>query len=309
MFIRKISVLLGRIPSLIYALTYLICIPLFALIYNSLPYQFYHATVQYENSLFDDKDSILKIINDAIVERFKISNKSSEKITKLGWKVSINQLYFESIQVEGNKLKIPFIIYLQQKNLSENTYSIKRVRSEFLVTLAKAVSGKDGSEIYLLEIAVSDSDENSPIEFLLSEMIGDPLYAQSEYGSTTVSRFTSEGLVEVESGNFNECSNVKCRSISIGVSEEVYKKIKELLEIYNGKPPNSEGNFWRMFYLSSVTITTLGYGDIVPVTTTTRILISLETVLGVILIGLFLNALAYENSNYKNDESKSKIDS
>ncbi|WP_366941208.1 potassium channel family protein [uncultured Kiloniella sp.] len=38
-------------------------------------------------------------------------------------------------------------------------------------------------------------------------------------------------------------------------------------------------------------MTTLGYGDIVPVTDTSRLLISLESILGIILIGLFLNSI------------------
>lgn len=44
-------------------------------------------------------------------------------------------------------------------------------------------------------------------------------------------------------------------------------------------------------YFSVVTITTLGYGDIVPADGTGRILAMLEVLLGVIVIGLFLNSL------------------
>lgn len=60
-----------------------------------------------------------------------------------------------------------------------------------------------------------------------------------------------------------------------------------------------EGNFIRMLYLSGVTITTLGFGDIVPVTTPARILILTESVLGAVLIGLFLNPLSYERGQDK----------
>jgi hypothetical protein len=54
-----------------------------------------------------------------------------------------------------------------------------------------------------------------------------------------------------------------------------------------------------MLYLSSVTITTLGYGDIVPVTCSARMLIASEAILGVILAGLFLNSLALRLVNRK----------
>lgn len=52
------------------------------------------------------------------------------------------------------------------------------------------------------------------------------------------------------------------------------------------------GKAVRMFYLSAVTITTLGYGDIVPTSSTARLLVSLEAILGILVAGLFLNSLA-----------------
>ena len=45
-----------------------------------------------------------------------------------------------------------------------------------------------------------------------------------------------------------------------------------------------------MLYLSMVTITTLGYGDIVPLTNTARILIGVESTLGIIIMGWFVNS-------------------
>lgn len=50
--------------------------------------------------------------------------------------------------------------------------------------------------------------------------------------------------------------------------------------------------FIESIYFSVVTITTLGYGDILPVTDTGRILTGLEALLGIVLIGLFLNSIS-----------------
>lgn len=50
-------------------------------------------------------------------------------------------------------------------------------------------------------------------------------------------------------------------------------------------------NFQRALYYSVATITTLGYGDIIPVTDTARKLAGLETILGIITIGLFMGFL------------------
>lgn len=48
---------------------------------------------------------------------------------------------------------------------------------------------------------------------------------------------------------------------------------------------------WNFLYFSTVTITTLGYGDILPNSTIVRILVMFETVLGVVIIGMFVSCL------------------
>ena len=55
-----------------------------------------------------------------------------------------------------------------------------------------------------------------------------------------------------------------------------------------------------MLYLSVVTITTLGYGDIVPITPLARFFTGIEALGGIVLIGLFLNSLAYESPEKRN---------
>ena len=72
------------------------------------------------------------------------------------------------------------------------------------------------------------------------------------------------------------------------------QKILDLIKANQGFPSGSSGSFSRMLYLSAVTITTLGYGDIVPITDWNRFYIALESVLGVVFIGLFLNSLTRE---------------
>jgi hypothetical protein len=69
-------------------------------------------------------------------------------------------------------------------------------------------------------------------------------------------------------------------------------QIVHFYQVLRGDPTAGSGQWWRMLYFSATTITTLGFGDITPVTTETRILVTIEAVLGVIFVGLFLNALA-----------------
>ncbi|HDM8162001.1 TPA: two pore domain potassium channel family protein [Vibrio harveyi] len=57
-----------------------------------------------------------------------------------------------------------------------------------------------------------------------------------------------------------------------------------------------QANFWTHLYYSAVTITTLGYGDITPTHGASLAFSALESVFGVVLIGLFLNALSNKHS-------------
>lgn len=48
---------------------------------------------------------------------------------------------------------------------------------------------------------------------------------------------------------------------------------------------------WNFMYFSAVTITTLGYGDILPNSTLVRILVMFETTFGVVITGMFASCL------------------
>ena len=52
---------------------------------------------------------------------------------------------------------------------------------------------------------------------------------------------------------------------------------------------NKPLSFIESLYFSIVTITTLGYGDILPKTKTSMMIVSSEALTGVLLIGLFIS--------------------
>ena len=53
-------------------------------------------------------------------------------------------------------------------------------------------------------------------------------------------------------------------------------------------------SFWEGLYLSMVTITTLGYGDLTPESSVFKVVSGIEAMLGVLILGLFLNSLFQE---------------
>ncbi|MCJ8286379.1 MAG: potassium channel family protein [Halomonas sp.] len=61
-------------------------------------------------------------------------------------------------------------------------------------------------------------------------------------------------------------------------------------------------------YFSVVTITTLGYGEITPVTDPARALTALESLSGILFIGLFLNSLAHRYSEKESEAAQKRED-
>jgi hypothetical protein len=73
---------------------------------------------------------------------------------------------------------------------------------------------------------------------------------------------------------------------------ETYDRLQRFDSAGTGDPSYASGSFWRMMYLSAVTVTTLGFGDVTPVAESARLFVALEAVLGVVLVGVFLSRLA-----------------
>ncbi len=51
--------------------------------------------------------------------------------------------------------------------------------------------------------------------------------------------------------------------------------------------------FLEAMYFSAITVTTTGFGDVTPTNTATRAIVMVESVMGVVSAGLFLNAITY----------------
>ena len=62
--------------------------------------------------------------------------------------------------------------------------------------------------------------------------------------------------------------------------------------------------FVDSFYFSIITITTLGYGDITPLSILGKITSAFESLSGIGLIGLFLNALSHRNAKEAQEEEQ-----
>jgi Ion channel len=80
-------------------------------------------------------------------------------------------------------------------------------------------------------------------------------------------------------------------SYSCDISEAAYKAVNRFHDALTGDPTAGPRTFFRMTYFSLVTVTTIGYGDILPTSDTARLLVGIEVILGIITAGLFLFTL------------------
>jgi hypothetical protein len=84
-------------------------------------------------------------------------------------------------------------------------------------------------------------------------------------------------------------------------------RLREILRRFHDASTGSSAalprSFLRYFYLSAVTVTTLGYGDIVPVTDRARLLVALEALIGVLLAGAFFYSLSLARPNRSNGDA------
>ncbi|MBD1366991.1 two pore domain potassium channel family protein [Mucilaginibacter sp. ZT4R22] len=75
---------------------------------------------------------------------------------------------------------------------------------------------------------------------------------------------------------------------SIVLKDDQIENINNLIGYNQGLIIND--SLKRMIYFSAVTISTIGYGDIVPIDDNLRLLVGFEAILGIVFIGLFINS-------------------
>jgi Ion channel len=266
-----VSRALAALPSLAYALIYVLLIPAFALVYYVFRNDFYHSTVQYEQSMNDDANQILLSLSKEIRDTFKTTH-NSEQVAVHGWTVDSNSFSSYSLKVAEGEVSFALEVKLvKQGNFYHEAHLLPRIK-------------------YLLRerLAVLPPGANDWIDEKLIKL-----------DSLSLAIISGDKVKEIDLARTIFPYNYETFGpdvIVMPIPRELDTKIRGFVSGTRGFPSELSGSFVRMFYLSAVTITTLGYGDILPLTTRSRILISLEAILGIVVAGLFLNALAHERN-------------
>ena len=78
----------------------------------------------------------------------------------------------------------------------------------------------------------------------------------------------------------------------LSISLDLYIEILNFGKAYLGFPSEIRNHYPRMLYFSASLATSNGLGDIVPITNGARLLVTVESIVMLILIALFLSSLA-----------------
>lgn len=279
----------SRIPTLYFGIAYLSLIPLYAFIYFFMPNQFYQSTYITEkyNNGFEEKpdlqyeitNEIIEILSNNFIKYYGINYLISNSGDTLFYPIGSASMLEELVEVKGSNLTIPVSI-LTRKQYGK---SLNLVMTLGDLNYSETIYKKD-TVLRKMELDKTNLGDTTLVEMQLDYDIN-KLFPLNTYHS-----HREYGVLG---------------SMFIKIDKKLQRKINSFVYGLNGYSFNKD--FWNLLYLSTVTITTLGFGDIVPITRSSRLLVSSESILGVILIGLFLNAL-FRNNRYKSNYQKKLIE-
>jgi hypothetical protein len=274
--LRRLSHFLARLPASGYGLIFLASMPLFAALYHYvLPDDFYSNTVVHERHYHEELVRVQGNLQLTLIEEFGATYGTYAVPLEDGRLLCVDRLQILTFSITG-----PGIATL---NLALPT--------------APATPGtvwcsrESIDRIEVLDAATGFGRSFTPDAFALPDLTasGQPWLALV-FTSTESQDAAGRLLPPVPSGEVIDLSEDRLL-FAIAISDHLERQVRELFEAHQGNPSGLPGGYWRMLYMSAIATTTTGFGDIVPITTRARIITIGEVFLGMILVGLFLNAL------------------
>jgi hypothetical protein len=267
--IGYISFRLGRVPSLLYIAAYILLIILFSGIYYILPERpFYHSTAQYEyESLNADANKLLSTLRDRIINNLTRYYKSSQPKIR-DWVLDTRSFTVDSLSVRNFPEEFNFQVGAPLSRI-EPRGKVETYEHRLVIVPLKGKMIIEGV-VYLfpkLDEAAPISIAEFPPEPNLQELLPDP------------------GRLATLSGPV------------LGISVDLYNNIIGFGQGYRGFPAKVKGHYLRMLYFSAGIATSTALGDIVPITPLARLLVTIEALCALVIVGLFLNALAVDIGN------------
>lgn len=266
--LRRVSRVSGLFHPMTFLLLYFGLTVLFALLYRSMPRDFYHDSASHEPAHTEHRLAVVTGLNEFLQERV---NDSPRAVPFPGTSLSIcpQDMFFDDIRPSA--LDDPF----------DGQY--QSLQATLYVSIYDEMWSRIGHIPFIVSLAV-DRDR-APTDYFLARVSETTL--GSEFVNDAVTDFARRYVTSVMSDSL--LGHSLCR---IWVSRAVDDAAHSHALSAQGYSFFDEHAMSRALYFSVVTITTLGYGDIIPLTDKARTLVATEAFLGVLTVGLFLTALA-----------------
>jgi len=261
-FFKRIS----SINPFFYIIFYLLAIPIFAGVYSAIPSGFYAPYAQLEYNGKSDAYQTGILIQTAIRRALHTrSLKSPVFVQKLKFREDI-PLYVSGLSVIGNStITFEVMAMLWNEEKKDNIQIPMQIVMRASSSMEQPATGYD-TQLY----RVVELDDKIPFTNELQPLI-------------------NSAFIEI----FRPVDDVFTSVPMLELSKYEDRKLSQFFDGISGNAISINGGYGRMCYFSSVVITTVGFGDIVPITAISRSIVAIEAVLGVILAALFLNAVAY----------------
>lgn len=242
------------------------------MIYAFLPHKsFYHSTVQYEESVRTTEASLLKEIAVLLQNNIERNLGSAKQLSD--W--AVGRVTCRDLKIASDEVTVLVFVLMSHEKPMKSMIN-PRFRITFNLTPHVIIGGED---LKTLEV-----DEASLTNFV--ERIR---RVATEMPSLDVAALLA-ALFKVDTP-FRQRLDPSGVSYDLHMPVPLSQRFQQYSDALDGFPTGLKGNLSRMLYLSAVTIAT-SFGDILPITSLSRTLVTTQSILGVVLIGLFLNAIA-----------------
>lgn len=260
--------IMGRLPSRLYLGIYLAIIFSFSGIYYILPGpQFYHSTARYEYDVFNEDANRVLADLQANIKTNLFKHDILGQPTTSGWKLDTDRLLAYNLNVAEFPEQFSFEVSVPMSYVNPDFGEMRSVlRTDVIVPTANW---------YVTEGEIT----------LFVEMESTPLEATEHYPAEP----NPDVLFPFTRGEGT--SNAVGPVLAIPVV--LYEDIVGIGQGYRGFPGGVSRRYERMLYFSAGVSTSNVFGDIAPLTRTTRLLVTSQALLSLMVVGLFLNALAH----------------
>jgi hypothetical protein len=268
-FLTRLPGVIAAVHPLVYILIYLLLIPVFACLYYLMPAgSFYAPYAHLEPTTTSDLSRIGNIISGALHRSV-----GTKDIEVEGWKL-IRFGIFGSRSADGSLVTFNILGTFEKPDATVGGGGKTQPMGILLPCQLPAIGS-----ILIGPRPDNTADIMRPILLDVSTYPPDFQKVQTEF--------------------FNKIFEMPYPPTGGGLilTREEDSELAQLLNGLQGDPIALSNALPRMLYFSAIVTTTVGFGDIVPMTTMARLFVAIQAVLGISVAGLFLTAIAFRASH------------